>query len=42
LILQGGIIIPTECIFEDKMGSAPDALIKIVSSNNIYGLPTVL
>jgi len=25
-ILQGGIIIPTECIFEDKMASAPGAL----------------
>ena len=27
LILQGGIVIPTECIFEDKMESAQGALI---------------
>jgi len=26
LILQGGIVIPTECIFEDKMPSTPSAL----------------
>jgi len=27
LILQGGIVISAECIFEDKMASAPGPLI---------------
>jgi len=29
LILQGGMVIPAECSFEDKMVSAPGALINI-------------
>jgi len=30
LILQGSIVIPAECIFENKMASAPGALTEII------------